>query len=559
VIPAIKIHIHGKLDEVYQQVKQLITITETHRRDGRVVYRRSWPEIGSIQEFRQRIPSLIVEIDDRDFRDGDAANEDVTKKLEDVALGILQNNIIPSLFKEPIAGATEEQSKDKWLLNMRKEEHTEFDVTVQKSDVVNIAVNPNASLSELLTRAEVDSHTAYIDLSNPFFQELDVKVHANVNFAADPVFALKVFLDYDQQDELRNVRVKKAKELLFQSADKVMRFRQIMAKAADGSIKDGYKYWSEVVYKDTGETIRIPASDALDSRERELVISYRRLGFVKVNLILGSMPDEVRSVHVKMRYPGSSQPSATQAFDLSKEKPTASFFTYTGSSDTPHPYMYTLTYNMADGQRMELSEESSQAETLTIPGPFEQTLTTRFLAQADFGVVQKILVDARYIDAANDFRKEHHAEMVNNGDTSSWAFGLPNPNKRDFEYDVLIVFKNGAQEQSVGQKRLLGGTIPVGTGAADALEVTVIPSLLDWAKYKLVVLSLAYEDTANNIHEEKNFTFRKDEADDKQWKVLLHDSQKKAYKYKTRYFGVDSVNNRDDDWKTITDPVLVLE
>jgi hypothetical protein len=271
------------------------------------------------------------------------------------------------------------------------------------------------------------------------------------------------------------------------------------------------------------------------------------------------MPDEVRSVQIKMQYPGSSLPSATQTFDLTREKPTASFFTYTGSSDTPRPYVYTLAYNMADGQRMELPEENAQAETLTIPGPFEQTLTTRFLAQADFNVVQKILVDARYVDAANDFRKEHHAELANNGDTSAWAFGLPNPNKRDFEYDVLTVFKNGAQEQRPDQKRQLGGTVPVGPGAVDALEVTVVASLLDWTKYKLVVLFLSYEDMANSIHEEKNFTLRKDDSDDKQWKVLLKDSQKKTYKYRARYFGVDSANNHEDDWKTMTDPVLVLE
>jgi len=52
----------------------------------------------------------------------------------------------------------------------------------------------------------------YVDLSQTFFQELDVTVHPNVNFVADPVFALKVSLDYDQQDDIRNEHIKRAKD-----------------------------------------------------------------------------------------------------------------------------------------------------------------------------------------------------------------------------------------------------------------------------------------------------------------------------------------------------------
>mgnify|MGYP003344777606 CR=1 FL=1 len=43
---------------------------------------------------------------------------------------------------------------------------------------------------------------------------------------------------------------------------------------------------------------------------------------------------------------------------------------------------------------MDLPEQSSQAENLSITDPFEQTVTTRFMAQADFSVVEKIEVSA---------------------------------------------------------------------------------------------------------------------------------------------------------------------
>ena len=39
--------------------------------------------------------------------------------------------------------------------------------------------------------------------------------------------------------------------------------RQILAKGADGGVKDTYNYWSEITYKDSGETVRIPPAGAL--------------------------------------------------------------------------------------------------------------------------------------------------------------------------------------------------------------------------------------------------------------------------------------------------------
>jgi hypothetical protein len=41
---------------------------------------------------------------------------------------------------------------------------------------------------------------------------------------------------------------------------------------------------------------------------------------------------------------------------------------------------------------MDLLEQTGQAELLTITDPFEQTVQTRFLAAADFSLVDKIIV-----------------------------------------------------------------------------------------------------------------------------------------------------------------------
>lgn len=574
-IPAIKIRVTGNKGEFYNEVKNYVRkrreVIRTRKVLG-ITYSRShyiheWDELSSITKFRHSFQGLTITVDDMGLPGSSSDAQEMNKKLEDMAFTIVQTNILPTFFGPAIEEVAQEDDEG----NPPPNPHTSIpinevttgtiDLTFSRSQMVEKKVNPSGVFSQILTPEELKAATAYVDLSNSFFQELDVRVNANVNFEADPVFGLKVFLDYDQQDEIRRVRVKRAKEILFKSADQIGRFRQIMAKGRDGAPKDSYRYWSELIYKDTGETIRVPAQGAIEARDRELTISYRRLGFIKVNLTLGAMPDEVQGVQVKMVYPGVTRPSANQSFELSRDKPTATFFTYTGkTTGEPGPYQYQFTYLLADGQRMDLPKQSGHAELLTIPNPFEQQTTTRFLAQADFSIVEKILVDAKYVDEPNDLVDEHHAELMSNGETSPWAISLRNTELLDIEYRVIIINRDGSREEQTAKKAKVGDTIPVGAGAVDALEVKIIPSLLDWGKYRMVLLFLQYTDQANDLKKEKSFSFRpENSSEDQEWKVLLRNKDMREYMVKKRYIGFDSADNRETGWEPTIDPILVLE
>lgn len=557
-IPAVTIHIHGDRRQFYNELKQHCYITEIQTRNGRVVSRKTWPEIGSLKEFMNKFHSLTIDIDSGDFREGNEG-EDVTQKLEELAFRILESNILPGFFEPGFAPATEEQSKDKWLTELEREQTGTIDVTVRRRDVIRKAVNPNAQLARMLTPQEVKTHTSYLDLSQTSFSELDVKVNANVNFAADPVYALNVFIDYNQKDDLRDIVVAQSKECSFKTGNEVHRFRQILAKGTDGAPKDTYHFHSVLHYKDGGGSIRIPATGELESRDRELVVSYRRLGFIKVAVALGAMPDNVKSVSIAFNYPGSSLPTANQTFELTKDKPSAVYFTYTGGTDDPQPYSYQVTFQLADGQRMEQPAQTASAGTITITNPFEQILTTRFLAQGDFTVVQKIIIDARYHDTQNDFSNDFHAELDQNGQTGPWNLSLRNPNYREFKYDEKIIFRNGSSKLNTAKSGTIGTTIPVGGGAVDALEISIDVGLLDWTKYARALIYLEYKDSANGVLENANFRFDPATADQiKQWKVLLRDKTKRTYRYHVRLIGKVPADDLDKQWTETADPFLVV-
>ena len=57
----------------------------------------------------------------------------------------------------------------------------------------------------------------------------------------------------------------------------------------------------------------------------------------------------------------------------------------------------------------DLPPVTGRAESLTVGSPFESRITATFVAQADFSVVDKIILDATYADESHDLRLTHHA------------------------------------------------------------------------------------------------------------------------------------------------------
>ena len=561
-IPSIRIRITGDRAAFYKEVKKHYSYvswaqTNTHF---------WWYDIRTLQEIRTTIDttdswdrtfqSLKMTVEDSDFRDD--AGSDVTQKLTDLAFSVLKDSVLPGFFADTWAPSDAEKET-----GFTHNSTGTVDITFEQSSVIPQGINPAGILGRELTAADVAANTVWIDLSQLAFPELDVTVNANVDFDADPIYALKVFLSYDAVDETRedparpgsHPRVKAAKELTFRSADAPGRWRQVLAKAADGAPKDTYQYWSELVYKDTGKRIRVPATGMLDTQERQLIISYARLGFVKVDLLLGSLPPAVESVDVAVRCPTATGSDATQSFTLTREKPTASYFSYTGKDAETTPYFYTVTHNLVGGQRMELAEQTSTAATVTVTNPFQFAVTTHFVAAGDFSQLAEIVLDAHYEDAANDFRQDFHAELGATGASADWPLQLRDPDRREFGYVATVLRKDGTKVALPATTERLGGSVFVGTGGVAPLNVQII-NTVDWARYKVAVVSLKYD--GGNLHQGKEFVLRPGDSTDPVWSILLDDPALTEFQYRIRLVGIDPRDSSDGGWVSTLDTVVMV-
>ncbi len=581
-IPAIKVHINGTHSAFIEETINKYQTTETRWHTyswnwwwGYYHWMYTWAETytktnTSIESHQNDVKSITLKIDATDFRN-DPASVEAMKSFEAMAIKIFAENVVPAITRDvgkqldelkkkldPTGEAAKDPNKEPFGIKELTGSITEtIDITLEKSSVIQVTKNPNGALAKDLTEADIKKAITYLDLSDPYFRELPVRVRANVNFTRDPVYGLKVFLEYDETDDRIPRAVKGSKTMLFTSADQVQSFRQILARASDGSIKDTYKYWSEIIYKDTGQTIRVPATGSTEARDTELVISYRSLGFIQVALTLAPMPENVVSVDVAIRYPRSTLPGSTQRITLSTAKPTASFFTYTGHGGDPDPYRYALTYVLADGQRMDVPEQEERAEQLGIPNPFEDTVDTTFAAAVDWTLVDKVIIDARYSDPANDLNLDHHAELSASSTTSSWRTNLRDPLRLDYTFSTTVLFKNGSTQQDGPNPGTLGVTQPTGTrgAAAAALQVLLVPNLD--ASRSLAIVQLEYIDSANGINQTQNYRIDNSMVSET-FKVLLTDPAKRTYRYRIQLLATAAAPAWDSGWQESSDSVLMI-
>ncbi|HEX2704549.1 MAG TPA: hypothetical protein VHM65_02230, partial [Candidatus Lustribacter sp.] len=573
-IPSITVRIHGDRSAFLRETIERYQITHTivHREEvdlGLISWTTEWwqqwtTNHTSVDQFQQITQSITLEVEDSDFRT-EPEYVAIRAKFEAMALEIFTASVVPSImadvskaFDAARTAAAGDPAKPAPPCSVQTLVSTisgSVDMTLSKSAVVQLKKNPNGALARDLTPEQITKAVTYIDLSDPYFRELFLHVHANVNFATDPVFGLKVNVEYEQQDEQMTRVVKGAKSMLFTSADQVQTFRQILARGADGATKDEYRYWSEIIYKETGQTIRVPATGTLPGKGNELVISYRSLGFVKVLATLGPQPAEVASVKVSFSYPRSAAATATQSFELTTANPTATYFTYAGHPGEPEPYTYTLTYVLTDGQQMDVPPATSRGATLAVGSPFESRVSATFVAQADFTVVDKIILDATYSDPANDLTLNHHAELAGNGASDAWSVALRNPALTGFTYSTLVLYKNGSSEQRGPTSATLGTTVPVGVGATAALEVMLVPNLD--ATRPTAVVQMTYDDPAAGVHQAQNYTMGMTDAP-ATFRVLLRNPEARAYRYRIQLLATASAPVWDSGWRDGTDTVLLV-
>jgi hypothetical protein len=591
-IPSLTVSVKGNMSDVYQQIRQICPIR---------IYRNrryyAYPAFDSLKDVETRITALTIKVTSTDFTgsaptaapgtSGAASSaaatsasstasgiaDQIESKLNDLAFGIIQD-ILKNQFCTPSfssqAASDDANSGDSsgsdsntpptdqrnWMKPGQSMTGT-LDVEITYDKNIPVTKNPGCSLLTLCTAEEAKQRIVMADLSDPYFQILDVSVQVTADFENDPIAAIKIFMDYNQTDEATGQAKTETQEYMFTTGKEVYRFQTVMAKAKDGSPKDSYTYHSEIIYKASNQPEKTPE---VTTRDRALIIGYNQLSCVRVQTMLGAVPtDVVDKVQVHFQYPGLNSPTASKDIYLSADHGSDSWFTYT-NGNASMDYQATVTYLLKGGQQMPIPMKTINSNTFIVNSPFADTLRVTFAPQGQFPPIASILLTVRYEDKANNYIQEATHSFTSLEDSWLWTLPIVDKTKRSYQYRVMITNADGSSDQG-DWLTASDTTLLVGQTAKQMLEVDLVSSLLDLQKqWKLVIARLHYQDDANHIEQDQIFQITGANAGQPlSWKIPLKNPAMKSYSYRVDAYGYDSANNKSIGPVTTEDPLLVLE
>jgi hypothetical protein len=207
----------------------------------------------------------------------------------------------------------------------------------------------------------------------------------------------------------------------------------------------------------------------------------------------------------------------------------------------------------------------AEADAVEVRDPFPVRRVVNFYADdVDWEQVRRVLVDARYDDAAGGVRERRALELnAANPSAQFVAYGT-DPERRDVGYDLRVIRKGGEVETIAGSLTA-DGEVSLGQGARMTGRRYVQVSLEPGAsRYPRITVELRHRDAVEGVSSSRTLEFtRTQTAEPRAWSFPFSSQSEGVYEYKLRYYNASSqvaaqFPARAADFATASDPVLVV-
>jgi hypothetical protein len=382
-----------------------------------------------------------------------------------------------------------------------------------------------------------------VSLDDPFFKMLQVRVHCNADFQNDPIFSVKVHIEYGST----------VQDLLFTDSATPQTFKAYR----DAALGNKYKYWMEVNYKNSD---RVYKTSEVETDETQLVPSVNELGILRVQLAAGSIQwDRTASAEIHITYEDSSNNVAASE-DVYMIKPDAPSATWSRQIFAPvvNPYKYKCIFIQKDSQRVETDWIPAQSPLLLIDDLYQDHVAVEFIASSSFDKIDKIVLDMSYQDTDHTYSVDDKFELKAGQDTYSWIVPIFKGATKQFKYRSTVAYKDGHTTQSDWKTVNGSQTVVVGEIFADTLSINCMTDLIDFTAVKLVKVVCTYQDAAHQIDASEDFVFKTDQRTAQPWQLGIMDAAKRQFSYSVTYYMADGTSRAVPATAT-TDPTIVLQ
>lgn len=497
----------------------------------------------------------------------------VREMMFKVASEVLSDRLIPTLFGAgaslPGAASETDTRPTKELAEVKEQApqgSATFDLKLDHQTSIERSVNPNGPIQLAVSAPEKLTHCfREIRTTDGFFKELQVEAStAGVNFERDGIEQIKVWLLYDEIDELDANRarvLRKADGILTSEKDKLKFTPLDLARAANGTHKRTYRYRTKTFYKQGPPS---PPDDDTwaTSSDKYLIITAASMGAIRVDLVL-TAPKSVESARVSLRHEAANNVFETD-IELTPEANRRTWFEFTGatspSGETPIPprYRYRVRYRIGGGEILTPWAEAT-TDLLEIAGPFAKTLSFTVRPGGGFEGVASIAGDITYEDRPRNYRVTRSFQFLKV--TDSFPFDVPilEGGPETAKWKARVNMTDGTHDDLPEQEGP-AGTVWLGQGGSKMLAVQVLADLIDFERdVQLALVTLVYNDPANGITDRKTLTFSKTAKGPQNWRVALKDNSPRKYDADIQYIAYDRTKNSQVPRRGIDDQVLLLD
>lgn len=365
-----------------------------------------------------------------------------------------------------------------------------------------------------------EDYAIEVDGDDPFFRTLNVSLAVNADFENLGIFNVEAKIIYPHG-------AGKVEEFTFKGPNDVGRFRTFLVED-----KKTYKYSYQVNYKGG----QVYQSGDIETDDTQLTVNVTDLGVFAVDVAAGDLNfTQVKQALLTIRYSDSGVSPIEQQYTL-KEGATDYELRKVTLKPRTKPYAFKVKYFMADGKELETGWKEQDAPQLYVNDPFSATAAYNIRAIGDLeNRISNIAVDLVYADEAAKYTQKGSFTLSKDTPFIDWSFPVLDEEAGKVTYTATINYADGTSAD-VPKTQADRSTIQLGDVVRDRIEITVNPALLDFAKLKLVNISLKYIDEANDVSERKDFTFKTADEEAKTWVVDQKDKKKIEYAWKAMFF-----------------------
>lgn len=513
------------------KVNQTLHTTGTYRSTGRKVC-ISEEAVNNI--FRNlSTDSKYIDIKIEDFAGlAESKKDELTDSIISSLMGMITNNVIPSLFDEVPAefesqydmidakkpASSEEKEADQiysksYTLHddSKIENIQDFTVTFDKSGTTALELSANATLLASIKKEDIPHLVREMDLTNAAFDRLAIPVRVTADFEEDKIVEVDVDIKYDHVDAKSKLPRTAHKTYCFRDGSENYEFLVTMAKDANGKCIEDYEVKSKVIYKGKATLgVNDGWSEVQVSREKTVILSIESLGYLNVKCSAGDIDwDEVKEAVVSLEYTSAAGHEDTKStIRLSKDNPYGSWTCYKyGNKD--NNYSYRVKYIYANGREMESPLRKDSTNNLAIDDMLIGVIKATFDVYLNPVTDSKIKVEVRYEDSKLHILDNFY-KWFDSTDSWDWSMRLQQGATDAFKYRYIIQYQDGivytspwfANTKGVNSFEIKKERFP--------LKARIMGTALDWSSLLYAFVTVKYNDPENNYNVEETVTLNAD-------------------------------------------------